>query len=306
MESIDDHRVSRLDRSGVRITTGFASSAGASMAVTTTAPERGAVAGPLCGLVMCPSLFTEALRNYRREYLLAQSVAADGIAVQRFQYRGTGNSDESDLHRDTMLADAAVAAEVLRHETGAIRLAFAGARFGALVAASAAAAVPGAPLVLIEPVVDGRAFLDEGLRAKVIATFRSAAGRVTMAQLQAQLAHEGTIDLLGHELGRTLYDSSRGWALQEQLAGTPRPILLLQIGTDAPLRPEYETLVNGWRDEGFDVEVARLGGKQTWWFLHEQIEEGKKIKQKELADADEVAGYVRDWLTRNLAQMARP
>lgn len=250
---------------------------------------------------MCPSLFTEALRNYRREYLLASSVARSGIAVQRFQYRGTGNSDEADLRRATMVADAAAATALLRGDTGAARFAFAGARFGALVAASAAATIPDAPLVLIEPVVDARQFFDEGLRAKVIATFRSAAGRVTMAQLQAQLAQEGRIDLLGHELGRSLYDSSDHWTLRDQLGPSPRPILLLQIGTDVPLRPEYEEAVAGWRGDGFEVEVAQLGGKQTWWFLHEQIEEGKKIKQKELADADEVAGCVTDWLTRNLA-----
>jgi alpha-beta hydrolase superfamily lysophospholipase len=52
---------------------------------------------PVAAVVLCPSLYADAIHNYRREVELARALAARGIAVQRFQYRGTGQSDGNDL-----------------------------------------------------------------------------------------------------------------------------------------------------------------------------------------------------------------
>lgn len=290
-----DLLISRQGPDGIRETSGFAETSGSLMAVTTTQPPKARA-----GLVLCPSLFTEALRNYRREALLATSLAAGGITVQRPQYRGTGNSDDLDMERASLVDDAVAAGALLPPEAGGSRLCFAGTRIGGLVAATAASSVPGAPVVLIEPACDAVAFFDEGLRGKVLASFQSGAGRRTKAELLAELEADGELDVLGHRLGWRLYESSAGWLLRDQLRGAPRPILLVQLGKEDPLRPEYEELVSLWREDGSEVEAIRVGSKRTWWFLHEQIEEGRKIRHKELAEADELLAHLRAWLGRVL------
>jgi len=291
VDQSDRRQVSRRGPDGITETTGFVEVATDLMALTTTYPDR-----PRAGLVLCPSLFTEALRNYRRETVIARSLAAAGIAVQRPQYRGTGNSDDTDFHRDSIVADVMVAATLLELVLGGAPISFGGTRFGGLVAATVASTTPGAPVVLIEPVTDAVRFFDEGLRGKVLAAFQSGSGRRTKAQLLEELEETGELDVLGHRLEWSLYDSSRDWRLEDQLLTGPRPILLVQLGTEDPVRPEYEKLAAIWRADGSDVSVVQLGSKRTWWFLHEQLEEGRKIRHKELAEADDLLAQLTTWL----------
>lgn len=291
MDQSDSRQVSRRGPDGVTETTGFAEVSTGLMALTTTHPDS-----PRAGLVLCPSLFTEALRNYRRETLIARSLAAVGIAVQRPQYRGTGNSDDTDFQRDSIVADVTAATALLQPVLGGARVCFGGTRLGGLVAATVASAMPGAPVVLIEPVTDAVHFFDEGLRGKVLAAFQSGSGRRTKAQLLEELEETGELDVLGHRLEWSLYDSSHGWLLQDQLRGDPRPILLIQLGTEDPVHPDYEELARTWRADGSDVTVVQLGSKRTWWFLHEQLEEGRKIRHKELVEADDLLAQLIGWL----------
>ena len=289
----DSRLVTRRGPDGATETMGFAEVGTELMALTTTCPDQSRA-----GLVLCPSLFTEALRNYRRETVVARSLAAAGIAVQRPQYRGTGNSDDHDFSRESIAADVTVATALLGQLLGDAPLCFAGTRFGGLVAATAASSSPGAPVVLIEPVTDAIKFFDEGLRGKVLSSFQSGSGRRTKADLLAELEEAGEIDVLGHRLGWTLYANSVGWVLADQLRGGPRPILLVQLGKEEPVRPEYETLAQTWRADGSEVDVVRLGSKRTWWFLHEQLEEGHKIRHKELVEADDLLAQMTAWLDR--------
>ena len=291
MDLSNSKQVSRRGPDGITETTGFAEVSTDLIALTTTYPDD-----PRAGLVLCPSLFTEALRNYRRETVIARSLAGAGIAVQRPQYRGTGNSDDTDVQRDSIVADATAATSLLDSLLGGGRVCFGGTRFGALVAATVAATRPGAPVVLVEPVTDAIRFFDEGLRGKVLAAFQSGSGRRTKAQLLEELEEAGEIDVLGHRLAWSLYNSSSGWVLKDQLQGAPRSILLVQLGTEDPVRPEYEELAETWRADGSEVDVVRLGSKRTWWFLHEQLEEGRKIRHKELAEADDLLAQLTTWL----------
>jgi Alpha/beta hydrolase family len=291
VDSSNTRLVTRRGSDGITEMSGFAEVASDLMALTTTRPDT-----PRAGIVLCPSLFTEALRNYRRETMIARSLASVGIAVQRPQYRGTGNSDDTDFQRDSIVADVTVATELLEPMLGGGRLCFGGTRFGGLVAATVASTRPGAPVVLIEPVTDAVRFFDEGLRGKVLAAFQSGSGRRTKAQLLEELEQLGEIDVLGHRLDWSLYSTGAGWLLEDQLRGDPRPILLVQLGTEDPVRPEYEALAERWRSDGSQVDIVQLGSKRTWWFLHEQLEEGRKIRNKELAEADDLLAQLTSWL----------
>lgn len=278
---------------------GFFEHLGDFIAGTTHAPT-----GATTGVVICPSLFTEALRNYRREVVLARCLGTKGIAAQRFHYRGTGNSSDGDLANMTMAAlgaDARFARQLLVERTGISSCAFLGTRFGALVAASMARQHPEAPLVLIEPVIEGRRFFKEGLRAKVMSGFKSLSGATTVPALVEELERTGVVDILGDELAWSLYQSGQSASLAAELGTDARPILLVQLGSDEGLRPDYDKLVSSWRSQGCAVEVAMIGERSAWWFLDERDPVGQgALRSQGLDDADELATAVTTWLSETL------
>ncbi len=281
--------------------TGFFERDDAVLAAVTHAPE-----GAGSGVLICPSLFTEALRNYRREVILARSLASRGIAAQRFHYRGTGNSSEcDDMTFEGLCADARFAKDLLDQTTSVARFAYLGTRFGGLVAASLAATSPGAPLVLIEPVLEAARFFKEGLRAKIMSGFRGAGSAGTVAGLMQELEAKGVVDLLGDELEWTLCDSTRETTLVSALGSDPRPILIIQLGADEPVRPDYERLSTTWRDQGCDVEVARVGDRSAWWFMDERDPVGVgALRSQGLEAVDDLTAGIVKWLTAHLGNVS--
>lgn len=243
------------------------------LAGTTHAP----VAGSASGLVVCPSVCSDFLRNYRREVVLARDLAAQGVTVQRFHYRGTGNSDgeSTDITFSSMCDDARSATARLV-ATGIGRLAFLGTRLGALVAAAVAREHPGAPLVLLDPVLDPAAFFREGFRARMASGARQGGQRATTTEeLLAELREQGTIDVLGHAVDQPLYETACARSLVQELGQTPRPLLLVQFGSTNGLRPPYQALVDDLCAQGFTVETDSLGELMAWWFLDDQTGPGQ-------------------------------
>ena len=126
------------DADGVRQVAGFYGPAGHRTFGVLHLPT----AEPSAGVVICPALHSDFERTYRIDVLLGRALSAQGYAVHRFHYRGHGNSEEapSGATFDTMREDAVLAAERLRRITGVGTVAFAGTRWGALVATAAAVA----------------------------------------------------------------------------------------------------------------------------------------------------------------------
>lgn len=117
------------------------------------------------GVVLCPPFGYEGLSAYRAMGDLAALLAASGLPVLRFDYPNAGESAgeaEAPASVAACVAAAAEAAALLRR-AGCGQVAFAGCRFGALVAALAAASHPGgaAALALLAPVLSGRSYARE-------------------------------------------------------------------------------------------------------------------------------------------------
>ena len=172
-------------------------------------------ARPVAGVVICPALQAEFVSNSRREVLLSRELAAAGFAVQRFHYRGTGNSqgDPAEVSIATMQCDATRAASWLSERERCKRIAFLGARWGSLVAASMASSVEGAPLVLWDPITDSGSYFREVFRAERFAALQ--AGTSDSQPLEAtirQLRLAGMVDVLGT---RSIARSSRASRIGE-------------------------------------------------------------------------------------------
>jgi exosortase A-associated hydrolase 2 len=116
------------------------------------------------GVLLCNAFGREAIRAHRVYRVLAERLARAGCDVLRFDYSGTGDSAGEELDADLAAwrDDVCAAHAELQRRSGATNVTWFGMRFGALIAQQAAQDLTqGADrLVLWDPVVDGRDYLD--------------------------------------------------------------------------------------------------------------------------------------------------
>jgi pimeloyl-ACP methyl ester carboxylesterase len=116
-------------------------------------------------VVVCAPLWREAIRAHRVLRQLGLRLVKDGRAVLRFDYSGAGDSGGDGEHGDvdTWVDDVGAAIDEVRRERDVERVTLVGLRFGATLAALAAARRDDVDrVVLWEPVVDGAAYLEAG------------------------------------------------------------------------------------------------------------------------------------------------
>jgi pimeloyl-ACP methyl ester carboxylesterase len=117
-----------------------------------------------CAVLLCPPFGHEYLVAYRGYRKLAETLAGAGFPCLFFDYDGMGDSVESDLPRVQAWRESILAAAAeLRTASGVANLVLFGVRLGALLAASVANEVSAAALMMLAPVVAGRAFVREQL-----------------------------------------------------------------------------------------------------------------------------------------------
>ncbi len=117
------------------------------------------------GVVLCAPFGFEAMCIHRSERAFALAIAQSGIPVLRFDYAGTGNSEDLPPAADqieTWKRDIHAAHAELRRRTGVERICLLGVRLGALLASLAASELDrtGA-LIAVAPIASGRRYLHE-------------------------------------------------------------------------------------------------------------------------------------------------
>jgi hypothetical protein len=222
---------------------------------------------PIGRVLICSPLYSEFLKNNRREVLLGRRLATLGFAAQRFHYRGTGNSygDAGDLTIETMTADASTAAANLIEVAGLGPIDVVATRLAALAVTSAAA--PESRMVLWEPVNDGKRYFRELTRAVLILGVKHGAGR-TAADLEQEFATAGSIDIAGFSVTTGLRDSSVTRIL-EITAGTG-PVLIAQLGRSTDIRKDVSAVIATAEAAGRRATVHPLEFEEAWWF-HQDV-----------------------------------
>lgn len=128
------------------------------------------------GVLLCPPFGQEAIRLHRLFRVLADRLSRQGIATLRFDYFGTGDADgdDHDGDLDGWARDVETAHRELTSRTDGAPIAWVGAGLGASLAVLAAHGVshPPSRLVLWDPVLEGRAYLDD-LRIKHVETLEA-------------------------------------------------------------------------------------------------------------------------------------
>jgi alpha/beta superfamily hydrolase len=277
----------------------FFGTPGARLAGCTHVPDG----TPLGGLVICPSIFNEFTKNYRREVALARVLARQGVAVQRFHYRSTGHSDDNSggLAFDTMCDDALTAVQRLRDLSGVERIVILGTRFGALVASTLSTRLSAVPVAILEPILEPERFFREGFRANMAQGIKgNDAAPNTTEQLQ-RLRATGALDVVGDTVGLALYESSVGRTVLGELGDRPRPVFLAQLGADQPLRRDFAQTATALRERGFDVETQLLGRREQWWFVDERDFAGVSAgRPLDVEPEDEIVTALARWLHAQL------
>lgn len=196
---------------------------------------------PILAWLFCNALLEEKTFSHRGCVNLARRLAALGHLVLRFDYAGTGDSEDLPASAGPApgwMEDTADAAAFLRAQASFEALHLMGLRSGALVAASAAASVSADRLLLLEPALDGHAWLQEGLRAN-LTTQLSCFKKVveTREQMAARLQSGGTVNVQGHEIDAGFADLVGGWRLVDLLDGWLGPVDLVHLSRKAGVAP---------------------------------------------------------------------
>jgi hypothetical protein len=232
-----------------------------------TCVDRPAGAAPAGAVLVCPPLYV--VTNARRETMLARGLAARGLAVQRFDYPGTGNSggDPAATTFGGLCEVARRLAEGLARTCSGAPVAILGTQFGALVAAAVAASLDDAPLVLWQPAVRGAALFRDGFRAGRMRDLKHPAGAsLPASDAAAQLQTGQPADLLGFRVEPGLYQSLQDVVLTDLLGDRPRPALVVQMGPGRTLRGELAAAAEHCRRMGSSVDVSLIVNEESWWF----------------------------------------
>jgi pimeloyl-ACP methyl ester carboxylesterase len=209
-----------------------------------------------CAVVLCYPFGQEYIRSHRSFLQLAIRLAGRGFPVLRFDYFGCGDSaGETEQGRVVRwLDDIAAASQEIRVRSRASRLCLAGLRLGGTLAGLAAAAQGGVDsLVLWDPIVSGRAYLDE-LRA-----------------LQAEMLRFAYVDPK-HRMGAAL-DEVLGFPTPPELRAELEALDLLSLGGTVADRvlliesgspPELAPLLAQIRRGAGEVEHLHVAERRVW------------------------------------------
>ncbi len=154
-------------------------------------------------VLLCNPLGHESIRAHRLYRVLGDRLRAGGHHVMRFDYYGSGDSagDDADFDLQGAVDDTCAVARELLRRSGAEAISLLGLRLGVEVAQLASRALPVDRLVLLEPLVDGAAYLEQLERAH-LAELNAAFGPSWQrdAALRAFNRPAGACDLLGFEI----------------------------------------------------------------------------------------------------------
>lgn len=230
-------------------------------------------------VIMCSSTHAELLKSYHLEVRTARVLAARGVAVHRFHYRGDGNSegDISELTLPAMVSATSQAAERLVERTGNDTVAVIGVRMGAFPAVTLAQRSPGIPIVLWDPVIDTDRFVRDALRSHAIAALKGEAKPESTSRTLERLERDGWIDLLGYEFTWDFYESIMGRKLIEQ-PPIGSKVLVVPFGSSP-----NTSLVDAWVDQGVDISTSESTEREAWW-LDEQATRDRQHRGTALAD----------------------
>lgn len=240
-------------------------------------------------VLIASPVMSEALKNNRREVMLARKLAAAGRPTLRFHPIGLGHSDgvTADLTVDSMARDTQAAAELLAARSDRPVSGLVASRLAALT--SARAAIGASHVALWDPSFMGTPYIRDILRALLIQTVTTGAER-KMADVLADLDEHGSVDVMGFSIGKPFHASAQGAEMPEGDASvTACHITLFR---QSPLTKSEQRAIDRWIPDA-ELSTDNTELTEAWWF-HEDAD---VLKSEETLGLDTaIVEDTADWL----------
>src|SRR5579862_9524692 len=219
----------------------------------------GSLSGDL-GLLICKPFGYEAICAHRSIKSFADAAATIGVPALRFDYTGTGNSQDAPAKAEQLslwVDDVLAAGNELRRRTGVARIAMLGIRLGALLALLAAAEPKSVDaLILIAPVISGQRYLRELRRVQLAAPKFAVVAPSSSSGDEQREGELGSFEVSGFAMSSATIGRLARTDLSA-LDRAPAPRMLLIDRDDLPS-------VKGWSESlarlGADIDYEALGG----------------------------------------------
>jgi alpha-beta hydrolase superfamily lysophospholipase len=203
------------------------------------------------GVVVCKPFGYEALCANRSVRVFAERIAALGLPVLRFDYRGTGDALDIDPQSDQIqlwTEDIVTAVAELRQRAGVTEVYLLGFRLGALLAWRAAAQCRVDGLALLAPVVSGNRYLRD-LRMARLAALSGA------AETDRVPATDGSLEASGYQLTAATIKTLSDLNLANAATSVPRVLLIDR--NDLPAAKAWSA---GLTNSGVQCEYHAIAG----------------------------------------------
>ncbi|MBC3909449.1 serine aminopeptidase domain-containing protein [Undibacterium umbellatum] len=208
-----------------------------------------------CGVVLCPPFGHEYMVSYLSYKHLAIHLAKAGFDVCFFDYNNSGDAVDVDGGDRVALWQENIrqAARQLRQMAGVEHIALFGLRLGALLAGTVAAEIDAKALMLMAPVISGRAYAREMLVLR------------SMSSLKAEVDPDQTIDpnhvttddeLTGYEFTA----ATRSSLGKLDLSKLPAPAMPVFLQQRDDITGQDDKLVQAWHHHDHALHLSALPG----------------------------------------------
>jgi exosortase A-associated hydrolase 2 len=222
----------------------------------------------LPSFLFVPPFAEELNRSRRMVALQARALGALGHDVLVLDLYGTGDSagDFADARWDIWLADIGAGIAWLKARGEGVVLW--GLRLGAMLAAETAHRLEPRPALLLwQPVVDGRAYLNQFLRIRLAAGLARSDGGETTQTLRNRLAADETLEIAGYGLAPELAAAIEARTLMQFPPPRSGTHWWCEVSSDPERRlaPAGSRVIETWRRAGCEsIEENVVGGEQFW------------------------------------------
>lgn len=245
---------------------------------------------PHWGLVFCNPFAEEQKCAHRVLVEAARGFCEADIACLRFDYRGTGDSPGSfaEATPEQWVEDILAAAKYLREMFGVTTLGLLGVRLGGALALHAAEVGEGIDyLVLWEPVINGRQYLQQNLRRSLIKAMLTDKDQFDAGKVRS--SHEQEMyDFDGYPVSQEMRRQIEAMDLLGTAPQFNGPSLVLNIGPrEQPAEP-YQQLA-----EALHGRVAAVR-QEPFWNRIGLIEAQPAVEATEIWLAEQQASWLPD------------
>lgn len=229
------------------------------------------------GHVLCVPPFNEEMNRSRSMMTLqAKALAELGFGMLLVDLHGTGDSegDHSDARWNIWLDDLRAAQRWLMLQTNGM-VAILGVRLGAILAAQIHAELgkSSMPLVLWQPVLDGKVHLTQFLRVRMAAQLdRPELTKETTGSMRQLMAAGEAVEVAGYEIHPELASAIDNARLVAHNLSEECRVLWLENAAQDQLEvsPASKRVMQAWETGGVTVDAVAYAGP-AFWQVHERV-----------------------------------